>query len=186
MTGSHFQAIHGPRWRLLIIGANQTGQALAEIATMLNFHVLVCDPRQEFLQAWRVEGATLLSGMPDDTVLDINVDARTAIVAVTHDPKLDDMALLEALKSPAFFVGALGSQRNSALRRERLALFDLSAQEIARLHGPIGLDIRSRTPAEIAVSIAAQLVQLRNSLPHTCTVTPNKPERGMACAIRSH
>ena len=100
--------------------------------------------------------------MPDDAVLALQVDSCTAVIALTHDPKLDDMALLEALKSPAFYVGALGSKANNAKRRERLALFDLTAEEIARLHGPVGLSIGSRTPPEIAVAILAHLISVRN------------------------
>src|SRR5438477_10751616 len=102
--------------------------------------------------------------MPDDTVIAMNLDERCAVVAVTHDPKLDDLALLEALKSPAFYVGALGSRGNTAKRKERLALFDLTPAEIARLHGPIGLDIGSRTPGEIAVSILAEVIAVRNGV----------------------
>jgi xanthine dehydrogenase accessory factor len=92
------------------------------------------------------------------------MDGHSAVVALTHDPKLDDLALLEALKSPAFYVGALGSRGNTAKRKERLALFDLAASEIARLHGPIGLHLGSRTPAEIAVSIVAEVVAVRNGV----------------------
>jgi xanthine dehydrogenase accessory factor len=160
--GCHF--IYGPHWRLLIIGANQTARALAQIATMLEFQVIICDPREEFTADWDMQGVTLQPGMPDDAVLDIQTDSRTAIVAITHDPKLDDMALLEALKSKAFYVGALGSSRNQAKRRERLLSFDLSEQEVDRLHGPVGLQIGSRTPAEIAVAVGAQLVQVRRAL----------------------
>ncbi|AUL47497.1 hypothetical protein BBB39_11605 [Bordetella trematum] len=162
LQGRHFNNIYGPRWRLLIIGANQTALVLAAIARSLDFHVLVCDPREQAFAGWDTTAITPLTLMPDDAVLDIRADARTAIVAVTHDPKLDDMALLEALKSPAFYVGALGSRANQRKRRERLALFDLSVDEIARLHGPVGLPIASRTPAEIAVAIAAELVSVRN------------------------
>lgn len=160
--GCHF--VYGPHWRLLIIGANQTAKALAQIATMLEFQVIICDPREEFTADWDMPGVTLQAGMPDDAVLEIQTDARTAIVAITHDPKLDDMALLEALKSNAFYVGALGSVRNQSKRRERLLSFDLSAHEVDRLHGPVGLQIGSRTPAEIAVAVGAQLVQVRRTL----------------------
>jgi xanthine dehydrogenase accessory factor len=160
--GCHF--VYGPHWRLLIIGANQTAQALAQIATMLEFQVIVCDPREEFTADWNMPGVSLQPGMPDDAVLAIQTDARTAIVAITHDPKLDDMALLEALKSKAFYVGALGSSRNQAKRRQRLLDFDLTEEDIARLHGPVGLQIGSRTPAEIAVAVGAQLVQVRRAL----------------------
>lgn len=160
--GCHF--VYGPHWRLLIIGANQTARALAQIATMLEFQVIICDPREEFTADWDMPGVTLQPGMPDDAVLAIQTDSRTAIVAITHDPKLDDMALLEALKSKAFYVGALGSVRNQSKRRERLLSFDLSEEEVDRLHGPVGLQIGSRTPAEIAVAVGAELVQVRRAL----------------------
>jgi xanthine dehydrogenase accessory factor len=162
--GRIFRSVYGPRWRLLIIGANQTARVLCDIAASLEFNVIVCDPREEFTAEWNSPHATLVNGMPDDVVLDIGTDERTAIVALTHDPKLDDMALLEALKSPAFYVGALGSGPNQAKRRERMRMFDLTEEQIARLHGPVGLRIASRTPAEIAVAVAAELVWVRNTL----------------------
>lgn len=154
--------VHGPRWRLLIIGAGQTSFYLARMAQALDYEVIICDPRVEYRDAWDVADTRVMTEMPDDAVLALPVDGRTAVIALTHDPKLDDMALLEALKSPAFYVGALGSARNNARRRERLALFDLSIDEIARLHGPVGLDIGSRTPPEIAVAILAHLIAMRN------------------------
>ena len=156
-----FHSYFGPQWRLLIIGANQLGSVLASMAQVLDFDVYICDPREDMRSEWHVEGAAWLYGMPDDVVLEMQPDAYTAIVAVTHDPKLDDMALLEALKSQAFYVGALGSQKNQQKRRERMRMFDLSDVEIATLHGPVGLPIGSRTPAEIAISILAELIQVR-------------------------
>lgn len=159
-----FHSYFGPQWRLLIIGANQLGSVLAAMAQALDFHVMICDPREEMRAEWHVEGADWLLGMPDDVVLDIAPDPHTAIVAVTHDPKLDDMALLEALKSEAFYIGALGSVKNQEKRKQRLRSFDLSEQEVNRLHGPVGLRIGSRTPAEIAVSILAELIQSRSQL----------------------
>lgn len=161
MDGDWFHTYFGPQWRLLIIGANQLGSVLASMAQVLEFDVLVCDPREEMREEWHVEGAHWLYGMPDDVVLDIQPDAHTAIVAVTHDPKLDDMALLEALKSDAFYVGALGAVKNQEKRRARLRSFDLTDAEIAKLNGPVGLNIGSRTPAEIAVAILAELIQVR-------------------------
>lgn len=158
-----FRSVYGPRWHLLIIGANQTARVLSSIAATLDFHVTICDPREEFFQEWQAPDTTLSTLMPDDAVLELDIDTRTAIVALTHDPKLDDMALLEALKSPAFYVGALGSRANQEKRRARLALFDLTPAQIARLRGPVGLRIASRTPAEIAVSIAAELILVRNT-----------------------
>ena len=160
--GETLMTVHGPRWRMLIIGAGQTSSYLARMAQALDYQVIVCDPREEFRAMWDVSDTTLLSDMPDDAVLALQADSRTAIIALTHDPKLDDMALLEALKSPAFYVGALGSKSSNARRRERLALFDLTPDEIDRLHGPVGLSIGSRTPPEIAVAILAHLISVRH------------------------
>ncbi len=162
--GTVLKTVHGPRWRLLIIGAGQTARYLAQMAQALDYQVTVCDPREEYAAGWDLPGVTLDSRMPDDVVLAMNMDAHSAVVAVTHDPKLDDMALLEALKSPAFYVGALGSRLNNEKRRQRLAQFDLSADEIARLHGPVGLPIGSRTPPEIAVSILAEMTAVRRGV----------------------
>jgi xanthine dehydrogenase accessory factor len=161
IDGDWFHSYFGPQWRLLIIGANQLGSVLASMAQVLDFDVLICDPREEIRAEWHVEGVQWIYEMPDDAVLEIKPDAYTAIVAVTHDPKLDDMALLEALKSNAFYVGALGSSKNQEKRRERMRMFDLSESEIATLHGPVGLSIGSRTPAEIAIAILAELIQVR-------------------------
>lgn len=161
IEGDWFHTYFGPQWRLLIIGANQLGSMLANMAQVLDFDVLICEPRQEIRDEWHVEGVTWIAGMPDDAVLEINPDAHTAIVAVTHDPKLDDMALLEALKSDAFYVGALGSHKNQEKRRERMRMFDLNELEISTLRGPVGLRIGSRTPAEIAIAILAELIQVR-------------------------
>ena len=156
--------VHGPRWRLLIIGAGQLSQYLAQMAQALDYSVTVCDPREEYAESWNVEGSVLDRGMPDDVALAMNLDSHSAVVAVTHDPKLDDLALMEALKSPAFYVGALGSRLNSQKRHERLKMFDLSESEIARLHGPIGLNIGSKTPPEIAVAILAEMIATRHGM----------------------
>ena len=156
--------VHGPRLRLLIIGAGQLSRYLAAMAVMLDYRVTVCDPREEYHEGWAaMEGVTLSREMPDDLVLAMHLDARSAVVAVTHDPKLDDLALMEALKTPAFYVGALGSRANNAARKARLLeYFDLSEGEVARLHGPVGLPIGSRTPPEIAVSILAEMTAVKN------------------------
>ncbi|HSS28989.1 MAG TPA: XdhC family protein [Usitatibacter sp.] len=163
-TASAFTSIHGPRWRMLVIGASEIAHYLAEVAGTVDFQVFVCDPREEYKSAWRAKGATWIDGMPDDAVLAFKPDGHSVILTVSHDPKLDDMALLEALKSGAFYVGAVGSGRTSAERRKRLADFDLSPQEIARLRGPVGLSIGSRTPPEIALAILADLVASRNGI----------------------
>jgi xanthine dehydrogenase accessory factor len=152
---------HGPRWRLLIIGAGQMTQYLATMARALDYEVLICDPREEYAEGWEVEGTRLLRSMPDDTVIALKPDAHTAVIALTHDPKLDDLALMEALKSDAFYVGAIGSRANQEKRRARLLEFDVSPRQLERLHGPIGLKNGARTPPEIAVSILAQLTAQR-------------------------
>ena len=162
--GQRLRALFGPRWRLLIIGAGQLSRAVAQMALALDFEVICCDPREEYHLTWDIPNTTFSKAMPDDLVLELQLDPHSAVIAVTHDPKLDDMVLLEALKSPAFYVGALGSRSNTAARKQRLALFDLSPAEIDRLHGPIGLDLGSKTPAEIAVSIVAEIVAVKNGV----------------------
>ncbi|MFL6658695.1 MAG: XdhC family protein [Massilia sp.] len=161
--GESLTTPHGPAWRLLLIGAGQISTYLAPMAQALGYKVIVCDPREEYASVWQTAGATLVTTMPDDAVTDLNPDPHTAVVALTHDPKLDDLALLEALKSPAFYVGALGSMVNNERRRERLLQhFDLSKAEVDSLHGPVGLPIGSRTPPEIAVAILAEMTAVRN------------------------
>ena len=154
---------YGPRYRLFLIGAGQVSMYLSEMARMLDYHVIVCDPREEMIEQWPIEGVQLVNDMPDDAVKVHANDHFSAIVALTHDPRIDDMGLMEALKTDAFFVGAMGSTRTSAKRRERLKMLDLSDAEIGKLHGPVGLPIGSKTPAEIAIAILAQLTALRSS-----------------------
>ena len=147
----------GPRWRLLVIGAGQLTHYVAQMALALDYAVTICDPREEYADGWLVPGTQLVRTMPDDTVIEFRPDRHTAIVALTHDPKLDDLALIEALKSDAYYVGAIGSQKNQAKRRERLGEFGVSEEQLARLHGPVGLKNGARTPPEIAVSILAEM-----------------------------
>ncbi|MCX7081610.1 MAG: XdhC family protein [Pseudomonas sp.] len=162
--GITLRAIYGPRWRLLLIGAGQLSRYVAEMARLLDFEVLICDPRKEFVYGWEEHHGRFVPGMPDDAVLSIETDERTAIVALTHDPRLDDMALLTALNSRAFYVGALGSRVNSQKRRDNLAELGLTEQAINRLHGPIGLHIGSHTPAEIALSVMSEIVAIKNGI----------------------
>ncbi len=169
--GLTLKTTFGPKWRLLLIGAGQLSQAVAQMATMLDFEVLVCDPREEYAALLPAQGVTRVQGMPDDVVRDLEADAHTAIVALTHDPKLDDMALMEALRSDAFYIGALGSQRNTDTRKARLKEhLELTDTQLARLHGPVGLRLGAKTPAEIAVSIIAQIVQVKNAVHATAAM----------------
>lgn len=163
-TETRFTSVHGPRWRMLIIGASEIAHYLAEVASTVDFQVFVCDPREEYHTAWRARGGKWIDGMPDDAVLAFRPDGHSVVLTVSHDPKLDDMALLEALKSNAFYVGAVGSSRTSAERRKRLADFDLLPSQIARLRGPVGLSIGSRSPPEIALAILADLIASRNGI----------------------
>jgi len=156
---------YGPRWRMVIIGAGQLSLYTAEFALASDFEVIVIDPREEYAEGINREQIQFIKGMPDDVLLDIGVDSHTAVVALTHDPKLDDMALMEALKSPAFYVGALGSRINTQKRKARLLEFDVTQEQVERLHGPVGLYIGALTPPEIAVSILAEVIAVKYSVP---------------------
>jgi xanthine dehydrogenase accessory factor len=162
--GTTLSTVHGPRWRLVLIGAGQLTQYLAEMARMLDYHVSVIEPREEYASGWNLAGIALERRMPDDVIAAMNLDAHSAVVALTHDPKIDDLALMEALKSAAFYVGAIGSKKNNDARRARLREFDLSEGEVARLRGPVGLYIGSKTPPEIAVAILAELTAVRHGV----------------------
>lgn len=163
--GQVLETVHGPRLRLVIIGGGQLSRYLASMAVMLDYRVTVCDPREEYHEGWAaMEGVTLSRLMPDDLVIAMNLDANSALVAVTHDPKLDDLALMEALKTPAFYVGALGSRRNNDNRRKRLLEFDVSEAEVQKLRGPVGLNLGSKTPPEIAMSVVAEMTAVRRGV----------------------
>ncbi|MFN8848152.1 MAG: XdhC family protein [Inhella sp.] len=151
----------GPHYRALVVGASELGRDLTRLLLTLDFDVRVCDPRPEYADTWPWTDVPLSREQPDDWLRLQPPDGRTAVIAVSHDPKVDDLALLEALPSPAFYVGAIGSPSTSARRRARLVDLGLSPAAAERLHGPVGLNIGSRTPAEIAVSIAAHLIQSR-------------------------
>lgn len=160
--GTTLVTVHGPRYRMLLIGGGELSMHVATTSVGLGYEVTVCDPREEYGDGWNLRGVRFVTTMPDDTVLEMRLDARSAVVALTHDPKLDDLALMEALRTEAFYVGAIGSRRNNDLRRERLRLFDLDDAALARLRGPVGLYIGSRTPAEIALSILAEITACKN------------------------
>jgi xanthine dehydrogenase accessory factor len=154
-----FVAIHNPPLRLVIVGAVHIAQALAPMAQVAGFDVVVIDPREAFGSQARFPEARIINDWPDGAMKDVGVDTRTAVVLLTHDPKLDDPALHIALKSQAFYIGALGSKRTHASRVDRLTDAGFNAADIARIAGPVGLDIGAAGPPEIAVSILAQMVQ---------------------------
>jgi len=159
-----FRQIYGPAWQILLIGAGQIALYLTQFAQALNYRVIVCDPREHYAHSWTVQDCVLDTQMPDDAVLTHVKDNRNAVITLTHDPKLDDMALMAALTSPAFYVGALGSKRSSEQRRLRLLQLDLTEADIAHLHAPVGLPIGSHTPPEIALSALAEVTVIRNRL----------------------
>jgi len=182
LAGGVLTNTFGPEYRMLLIGAGQLTEYLATMALFSGFAVTVCDPREEYRGAWSVEGAQVVSDMPDDVVLSFKPDRRSCVVALTHDPKLDDLALLEALKTEAFYVGAIGSRRNNEARHQRMVEhFELSAADLQRLRGPIGIYIGSKTPPEIAVSIMAEILAVKNgvALPRDMEVAQAKNLRAV-------
>lgn len=155
----------GPGYRMLLIGAGALAEYVATMAQFNGFQVTVCDPRPQYLATWSVAGVTCIQDMPDDVVRAFGADLRSCIIALSHDPKLDDLALLEALHGPAFYIGAIGSRRNSRSRRDRLIEhFGETQESLRRLRGPIGIYIGSKTPPEIAVSIMAEVLAAKNAV----------------------
>ena len=154
----------GPAWQLLLIGDGQLARHLASIALRLDYRVIICDPREEFIAPAPLAGVRYSREMPDDAVRGLSDEARTAIVALAHDPRQDDLGLSAALESKAFYIGALGSKRSAQARRERLQYLGYTPEQIERIHGPAGLDIGSKRPAEIAVSILAEITAIRNGV----------------------
>ena len=159
----NLEKVFGPQWRVLLIGAGQLSRFVAQMALALDYEVVVCEPRIEYARQWDVAGTRLDNNMPDEAAASAR-DARSAVLALTHDPELDDLALSVALPSDAFYVGALGSVASNAARHKRLAWLGLDAHAIARLHGPVGLPIGSKTPAEIALAILAGVTAVRRGV----------------------
>lgn len=162
IEGDTYHKVFGPRWLLLLIGDGQLTRYVTRIALLLDYRVIICDPRDDSPVESHPEGVERLNMMPDEAVQALVTHPRSVVVALTHDPKLDDLALLDALQSPAFYVGAIGSRLNSTRRRERLQSMGLAPAQLARLHAPVGLPIGSHAAPEIALSIMAELTALRN------------------------
>ncbi|NQX89282.1 MAG: XdhC family protein [Halioglobus sp.] len=161
--GSVLQQFFGAKQRMVLIGAGQLAIVLSELAQALDFEVVVTDPRQQVLAQWDGPDVELRGGMPDDVIRELGVDEQTAVITLSHDPRIDDMALMEALTGDAWYVGALGSEKTTQARLERLRFLELPDGAISRLHAPVGLSIGSKTPVEIAVAIMAELIQIRRS-----------------------
>jgi xanthine dehydrogenase accessory factor len=156
-----FLNVYVPPARLIVVGAVHIAQSLAPMATMLDFDVTVVDPRGAWATTNRFPGVKVVQEWADEAFEKMGLDASTAVVTLTHDPKLDDPALEAALRSDVFYVGALGSKRTHAKRKERLSEAGITDEQFSRIHGPIGLNIGARSPAEIAVSILGQIVEVR-------------------------
>ncbi|NYT85691.1 XdhC family protein [Pollutimonas harenae] len=178
--GHYMSTTLGPEYRMLLIGAGMLTEYLSTMALFNGFTVSVCDPRVEYMDAWTLPGVQKIVEMPDDAVLAFRPDQRSCVIALSHDPKLDDLALLEALHSPAFYVGAIGSRRNTESRRARMIEhFDETEASLERLRGPVGIYIGSKTPAEIAVSVMAEVLAVKNGvhLPRDISVAQAKQDQ---------
>lgn len=160
MDDALFVRVYQAPLRMIIVGAVHIAKALAPMAVLTGFDVIVVDPREAFVRSEQMAGVKAIFGWPDEAMGELNVDSRTAVVTLTHDPKLDDPALVAALRSRAFYIGALGSRKTHAKRLDRLKAEGFSDSDMARIHGPVGLDINALSPAEIAISIMAQVVEV--------------------------
>ncbi len=155
---------YGPSFQLLLIGAVQVAWYLADMAQALDYQVEICDPRAELVANSPPLKATIVAAMPDDWLRSKTLDQNTAVIALCHDPRIDDMALMEAMPSDAFYIGAMGSERTSSKRRERLLDLDITEAQMHKLHAPVGMAIGSKTPPEIAIAILAELTRLRSAV----------------------
>lgn len=163
--GELFFEVFNPPLRLIVVGAVHIAQSLVPMAVLGGYETVVVDPRRAWATDVRFPNVTLIDAWPDEGLRELGLDHRTAVVTLTHDPKLDDPALLEAIRSPAFYIGALGSTRTHAKRLDRLAAEGATESELARIHGPAGLAIGARSPAEIAISILAQMTGMLHHAP---------------------
>lgn len=157
--GRTFVAVHNPPLRMVVVGGVHIAQPLMQMARLTGFDAVLVDPRESFAAPDRFPGEVLIHDWPDDALRAQSIDARTAVVTLTHDPKIDDPAIETALASDVFYLGCLGSTRTHAKRVDRLRAAGFGADEIARIHAPVGLDIGARSPAEIAVAVMAQIVE---------------------------
>ncbi len=161
--GNKLVKVFGPSWRLLLTGAGQLSRFVAEFALALDYEVIVCEPREHFNRSWGLAQVPVDMGMPDDAVKTLASDRHSAVLALSHEVNLDDLAILQALESDVFYLGALGSKKNNEKRLRRLVSLGASEAGLARLHAPIGLAIGSHAPAEIAISILAEVTAVRNN-----------------------
>mgnify|MGYP000873780801 CR=1 FL=1 len=165
LVDAELRVVYEPAWQLLVVGAGELAQWVCRFALLLDYSVVATDPRTDYRDAWGVPEVTMAAEYPDDFIAAFGCTERTAIVALTHDPKVDDMAIIEALNSAAFYVGALGSRRTTQARANRLLEhFDVAQQDVERIHGPIGIDLNSRRPQEIALAVMTDITAARNGV----------------------
>lgn len=177
LADGRLDVVYEPAWRLVVVGAGDLATWVCRFASLLDYAIGVCDPRPEYRAAWALPEIEVSAEQPDDYLQALGVDRHTAVVALTHDPKIDDLAVLEALTTPAFYLGALGSTRTTQRRAERLAEhFGVSAEALARIRAPIGIDLNTRKPAEIALAVLADITAARNGV----AVSTQRPERRVA------
>ena len=170
--GEVLNVVYEPAWQLVVVGAGELASWVCRYAQLLDYTVAVCDPRAEYREAWTLPDCAVSGDYPDDFIADRVCDAHTAIVALTHDPKVDDMAMLEGLRTQAFYVGALGSGRTTASRAARLIEhFGVSDAEVKRIRGPVGIDLNTRKPSEIALAVMTDITAARNGVRITTTRT---------------
>jgi xanthine dehydrogenase accessory factor len=164
-TGEVLSVVYEPAWRLMVVGAGELASWVCRFAAQLGYAVDVCDPRTEYREAWNLGDFEVAADYPDDHIAGARCDEQTAIVALTHDPKVDDLAMIEALRTRAFYIGALGSSRTTQRRAERLIEhFAASEADIARIRGPIGIDLNTRRPQEIALAVMVDITAARNGV----------------------
>ena len=157
--------VYEPAWQLIVVGAGELASWVCRFANLLDYAVAVCEPRPEYREAWVLGELPVASDYPDDFIDARTCDAHTAIVALTHDPKVDDLAMLEGLRTQAFYIGALGSGRTTAKRAARLIEhFGMSQADVQRIRGPIGIDLQTRKPQEIALAVMTDITAARNGV----------------------
>ena len=180
-TGPVFVHTFHPPLRLVIVGAVHLAQALAQFAELSGYEVIIIDPRRAFSDRVRFPGVAVINAWPDEALRRLSLDQRSSVITLTHDPKFDDRALGAALNSPCFYIGALGSRKTHAARLERLKRAGFGAAELERIHGPVGLDIAARTPAEIALSILAEITRERRADQDTRSSTGGRTATTLGC-----
>lgn len=163
----YIEHVMGPAYQMLLIGASEVARCVAQLAQSLDFDVSVWDHREEFIRNWSVANVSIYQGSPEKLINEKFADENNAIIALAHDPRVDDFALVDALTTKAFYIGAIGSKNTCTKRRERLVNYVEDPELLDKMHSPVGIDIGSKTPFEIAISVLAHVIQKRRFLEHS-------------------